>query len=827
MKKNLCLFFLLASVLLITNNRIIAQEGIRYIGKMPEVKLYSSGKIEQYVVKAQNKMKAGEEPTAHFEVTYHNFSDDAKTAFAKAVENWSYLVRSSVTIKIDATWEALGTGVLGSASANSFRRGFKNAPRNLTWYPIAIANKLAGYDLEPDNHDISARFSSSINWYLGLDGATPTTKYDFISTVMHEIGHGLGFIGSANVEGTNGSWGSGTIYPFIFDRFVFNGNDELLIDTLTFTNPSTDLKTQYTSEDVYFHSELSDVAAPDNHAKLYTPSSWNDGSSYSHLDEIYNSSDDAMMTYSAGTGEVTHHPGSITLGMFAEMGWISVLFKHQKINDMESMTAPITVETEIFSDSSLIDASVYLHYSTDNFITDNEVIMTTSNDTLFTASIPIQATDTVKYYFQATSSLNRTYYYPVQGTLPVVSIDTTLYFAIGADNIAPELEHTPKKSIFNFDEELQVNIGANDNVGIDSVYIEYKFNEGALTTQKCDSIGFSEFENSYKYTTTINVSGLNDGDTVYYGIIAIDLASTPNQTIQPETDFFKVAILDLGEATQDLTINFDDDSHKALFYAQGLTIEQPSGFSSKAIHCPHPYEEGDPYPTDEISYSIMLKTPIIIKEEDAFIRFDEIVIVEPGKAGVSFGDDDFWDYVVVEGSVDSGKTWYPFEDGYDSRVSTTFTNAFNNESNGTESMYLSHMINLLGNENIIGNQKTLIRFLLWSDQLSAGWGWAIDNLEIQGQVTSVETANLLLESFKVYPSPSDGHFKIELSSKKQINEYSISVYNATGEVILKESKNAISNSINHNVDITGKPSGIYFLKISYGNQLISKKIIKR
>jgi hypothetical protein len=831
MKKTLLLILLFTSIFLTVNSKITGQgnDGVPFPKnkKIPEVKIYSSGKYEPYIVKAQNRKKAGEEPTAKFEVTYHNFSHDAQTAFAKAIENWSYLIRSNVTIKVDANWEALDAGILGSCSPNSFRRDFKNTPHKLTWYPIAIANKLAGYDIEPESYDITAHFSSSINWYLGTDGNCPSTQYDFVSVVMHEVGHGLGFIGSANVEGTEGSWGSGSNIPFIFDQFVYNGNDELLIDSLIYDNPSAELKTQYTSGNVFFHSELSDIATgTGKHARLYAPTIWNDGSSYSHLDDVYNNTENAMMTYSAGTGEVTHYPGSITLGMFAEMGWINLLFKHDRVKDMESMPTPIIIETEIVSDSLLVDGSVYLHYSIDNFATKTSLAMATSNDTLFTASIPVQATDTVKYYFEASTKLNRTYYYPVQKE-PLSKPDTTFYFAIGLDNIAPVIEHEAPKSIFNFDENLELVVYSDDNQGISAINIEYKVNEGSIQTLACTLDGFSESKNLYRYKATIPVLSLADGDTLNYKIVAEDIATNPNSTVLPSEGFYKVAILDLGTPAQDFIINFDNESDKGLFYEQGLVITQPSGFTSKAIHSPHPYEEGDPYPNDEITYSIMLKTPVIIKDEDALMRFDEIVIVEKGEPGTSFGDNQFWDYVIVEASIDSGKTWHAFEDGYDCKISTTFTNAYNDESDGTESMYESNTINLLANPNIKGGDEALIRFRLWSDQGANGWGWAIDNLEIQGEVTSIKQQTTHYENVDVYPSPSNGKFEIKLSAPETISEFNIVIYNLMGEVIYKLSKKPSTKLIKQSVDISGKPNGVYLLKINYNNQVITKKIILR
>ena len=43
-----------------------------------------------------------------------------------------------------------------------------------------------------------------------------------MSVVLHELGHGLGFAGSMDVDGALGSWGLGTAFPIIYDRFVEN-----------------------------------------------------------------------------------------------------------------------------------------------------------------------------------------------------------------------------------------------------------------------------------------------------------------------------------------------------------------------------------------------------------------------------------------------------------------------------------------------------------------------------------------------------------------------------------------------------------------------------
>lgn len=111
-----------------------------------------------------------------------------------------------VDILIDAQFDPLGglanSATLGRAGATSAHRDFFNAPIAGTWYPQALANALADVDLAPNLSDISATFNSDVDgavvlgatdFYYGLDGNPPAGDIDFVSVVLHELGHGLGF----------------------------------------------------------------------------------------------------------------------------------------------------------------------------------------------------------------------------------------------------------------------------------------------------------------------------------------------------------------------------------------------------------------------------------------------------------------------------------------------------------------------------------------------------------------------------------------------------------------------------------------------------------
>lgn len=270
--------------------------------------------------------------TATINVTYNGFTPEAQAAFQYAVDIWEAQLVSTVPIEVVANWTALPAGVLGSAGPTSFQRDWTSgvpAPRANTWYPIPLANKLAGVDLATTgtSHDINANFSSAFpNWYFGTDGNTPAGDFDFVSVVLHELGHGLGFVGSGTVSAGNGSWGSGTGFPFIYDVYVENGAGTDITDTGSFPNNSTILADQLQGGDLFFNSPTAVVANGGTRPELFAPNPWQQGSSYSHLDETVfpAGNPNSLMTPQIGTAEAIHNPGAITRGMFTDMGWTTV-----------------------------------------------------------------------------------------------------------------------------------------------------------------------------------------------------------------------------------------------------------------------------------------------------------------------------------------------------------------------------------------------------------------------------------------------------------------------------------------------------------------------
>lgn len=159
-------------------------------------------------------------------------------AFQHAADVWGSTITSSVPVRIAASFEPLPcdeTGaVLGSAGAIEIFSDFPNAPRAATWYPSALASKIAGADVAtPGEAHIRARFNSRLGlfpdclpgspFYLGIDNAHGD-QIDLVAVLLHEIAHGLGFQSFTDEE-TGEQFDK---LPSIWDFFlVDNRNDKL------------------------------------------------------------------------------------------------------------------------------------------------------------------------------------------------------------------------------------------------------------------------------------------------------------------------------------------------------------------------------------------------------------------------------------------------------------------------------------------------------------------------------------------------------------------------------------------------------------------------
>ena len=271
--------------------------------------------------------------------------------------------------------------------------------------------------------------------------------------------------------------------------------------------------------------------------------------------------------------------------------------------------------------------------------------------------------------------------------------------------------------------------------------------------------------------------------------------------VQYPSNILEIAVNPILDARTEYSTIFSDLVGDE-FYLDRFRIGAQGGFDGRQLHTEHPYESGvDGGYSDGYSVHAMLNIPIIVTDYTPSIRFNEIVIVETGEPGTSYGDYNFWDYVIVEASKD-GIYWKELLDGYDSDSDPAWLSAYNGGAFGSPDLIRDKQIQFLPHFNIGDTVKVIFR--LFSDDLTVGWGWMIDDLYIQMDppvVSGIEFTELD-ENISIYPNPTNGQFKVNFSDTWQ------------GDVDC------------NSIDISDSNDGIFIVQLVQGDKKTMQKIVK-
>ena len=784
---------------------------------------YAGNKITRIYIPPPKEFfnKVGSKNGGSITVSYTGFSSQAKAAVEYAALILEKMLPSDTRITINASWQKISTsGVLAQSTITGYAAGWGiDAYKPISLYPVALAEKIAGRSLNGDlQGDITLAVNSSVNWYLGTDGQTPVQKYDLVTVAMHEICHGLGFFDSFSFSGNIGSYGIGSV-PMIYDTFVENFSGSRLTDTLKFLNSSNSLGSQLVGNQLYFNGPLIKKYTASNpvrytitKAKLYAPATWDAGSSISHLDESSTLLADGLMTPFIDFGEAIHDPGKYTFSILGDIGWINTRIIHKPNIDTEAHLSEILLSADIKSDTVYNHNKVGVVFSFDNFLTSDSLYLVSpnSNNSYNTKITVPRYNSELQYYFFVEDYFLRRYRSPSLFKDFNIIKNNRYHIFIGTDTVKPVIVHTPVPYYLQTVDSIKFNALVTDNLGIDSAYVEYKVNNGPSTFMRLKK------GNSDNYSLAFNARSLSlkGHDSIEYKIFAVDTAIIPNISVVPKTGFYVTHIEEISSTVTKYSTDFSGAAPD--FFNLGFQVSKPTGFSKYGLNSKHPYES----PEDNnktIEYTAILRHPLKFDETGMLFSYNEVVLVEPGEAGSVFRSSDFYDYVVVEGSRNFGKTWFTLIDGYDSRLYPIWESDYNssiagNNSTfiGTETMLQKHAFLYKPTDNISAGDTLLVRFRLFSDPFANGWGWVIEDLKIGPLVDVVsEIAN---HAISVYPNPGKGIFKIstDISGSSFYKPLHYSVFNASGVRLINASTQGSSETL---VNISDYPSGLYIIII--------------
>jgi len=340
-------FFICAWGLLLWGPVASAQETPRIMGEpIPHEQVLSTERYQDCglrkravnaFVSHRPAPKRSQQTASTIEVNYgSNFTPEAREAFERAVDIWETHISSPVPIQVDASYEALGAGVLAAAGPNNFYLVDASGDGEVD---VIAGDALAGALIQeapnPQEADIIVNVNSQRDdWHFG-PGDAPSGTIDFTSVALHELGHGLNYIDLFSFNQGSGEYASvmenGTRLLGAYDQQVLrergDGTLQALTDTTVYPNPSEDLGEALTSGQLFFGGTASEATAAlgdgPPRPKLYAPAQFSEGSSIAHLDESAYpfETQDALMTPRINQAETNRQPGPILCGQFRDMGW--------------------------------------------------------------------------------------------------------------------------------------------------------------------------------------------------------------------------------------------------------------------------------------------------------------------------------------------------------------------------------------------------------------------------------------------------------------------------------------------------------------------------
>jgi YD repeat-containing protein len=88
---------------------------------------------------------------------------------------------------------------------------------------------------------------------------------------------------------------------------------------------------------------------------------------------------------------------------------------------------------------------------------------------------------------------------------------------------------------------------------------------------------------------------------------------------------------------------------------------------------------------------------------------------------------------------------------------------------------------------------------------------------------SVFTEELAERTIRIYPNPTEGWLKVEVSDFEECKSADLSIVNMQGQVVLRKKMNSAISDL----DISSKANGLYILLIRIDGENSSWKIIKK
>jgi len=210
-----------------------------------------------------------------------------------------------------------------SGSSTLASAGSSLVSDNAGFFRTVVQNKII---TGSDSNGVAADGTITWNWAhsWNISGTVGGSEYDFKSTAMHELLHAFGILSYTGAAGTN----TGTNWT-TFDQFLTTSTGTSLINQSTFAwvGPDSVLTgggtpPSYAANGMFFSGTHAMAANSNSAVPIYSPSSWENGSSGSHTaDNYFTGSNQLLMNAATSFGPGVRTLSAIEMGMLTDMGY--------------------------------------------------------------------------------------------------------------------------------------------------------------------------------------------------------------------------------------------------------------------------------------------------------------------------------------------------------------------------------------------------------------------------------------------------------------------------------------------------------------------------
>jgi len=239
------------------------------------------------------------------------------TATEHALNLWSAQLGSTFPVNINVSTFYLNSSTIG----RSYTQPQYWNPSTSMWYSSALGNQLAGYNIAPGMNNIVLEMNTYYTWYYGVTGNPSSSQYDWITIMLHEVNHGLGFAPLVCQDGEYRYFTSGgsstTSFPGIFDYQLYDGTSGNNLTTFSVSERAK----KVVSNDLYSGRPGSYLLSSNggSRVKIYAPKNWANASSVAHWDDGVSFS--TFMKWSINYGFRCITINSREIGIMRDMGW--------------------------------------------------------------------------------------------------------------------------------------------------------------------------------------------------------------------------------------------------------------------------------------------------------------------------------------------------------------------------------------------------------------------------------------------------------------------------------------------------------------------------